>query len=266
MSTTKEFSAIRKGHCPMSAYSLSQHRQLLPIDGSPPVIVLPICNNPLVRIGLQQLLSDTQFNVWQDPVDNPADLPGVPEEAPILFIVDGNSQPDGAADLVRHLKSHFPAGRVVILADHFDTSDVAAAWDAGADGFCLSAITHDVLVRTLELVMLGEAFLPSTVALSILDDVAHQSQRRSQGGLWGISESDLKSKKLSTREAEILICLKDGASNKVIARMLNLSDATVKVHVKTILRKVGVSNRTQAALWAAQHMSTDGGACEIATA
>jgi two-component system nitrate/nitrite response regulator NarL len=110
--------------------------------------------------------------------------------------------------------------------------------------------------------MLGEAFLPSTLALSILDDVAERASRQ-QGGLWALSESDLRSKKLSTREAEILVCLKDGASNKVIARMLNLSDATVKVHVKTILRKVGVSNRTQAALWAAQHMSVGARPCEI---
>jgi len=258
-----EMSAIRKGHCPMSAYSLSQHRQLLPIEGSPPVTVLPICNNPLLRLGLQQLLSDTQFNIWQDPVDDAADLPGLPEEAPVLFIVDGNSQSDGAADLVRHLKSRFPAGRVVILADQFDTGKVAAAWSAGADGFCLPTMPHDVLVRTLELVMLGEAFLPSSVALSIMDDIADQSERRLAGGPWGISETDLRSKKLSTREAEILVCLKDGASNKVIARMLNLSDATVKVHVKTILRKVGVSNRTQAALWAAQHMSVGAKPCQI---
>ena len=263
---TDESSAIRKGHCPMSAYSLSQHRQLLPIDGSPPVTVLPICNNPLLRLGLQQLLSDTQFNVWQEPVDDPADLPGVPEEAPVLFIVDGNSQPDGAADLVTHLKSSFPGGRVVILADHFDTGKVAAAWSAGADGFCLSTVTHDVLVRTLELVMLGEAYLPSAVALSILDDVADRTERQLTGGPWGISESDLRSKKLSTREADILVCLKEGASNKVIARMLKLSDATVKVHVKTILRKVGVSNRTQAALWAAQHMSAGASLCQIEAA
>src|SRR3712207_5149799 len=208
--------SYEKRPLPMSSYRLSEHRQLLPIDGAPPVTVMPICNNPLLRLGLQQLLSDTQFIVWQDPVDDPADLPGLPGNAPVLFIVDGNSQPDGAAELVRQLKSTFPAGRVVILADHFDTNHVAATWNAGADGFCLSAVTHDVLVRTLELVMLGEAFLPSSLALSIMDDVAGWTHRQQVGGLWGISETDLRSKKLSTREAEILVCLKDGASNKVI--------------------------------------------------
>ena len=247
----------------MSAYSSSQHRQLVSIDGSPPVTVLPICSNSLLRLGLHQLLSDTQFVVRQDPIDNPSELPDFPDNAPVLFMVDGNSQPDGAADLVRHLKTHCPAARVVVLADQFDTSHVAAAWNAGADGFCLSSVTHDVLVRTLELVMLGEAFLPSTLALSILDDVASWTVRQHAGGSWGISESDLKSKKLSTREAEILVCLKEGASNKIIARMLNLSDATVKVHVKTILRKIGVSNRTQAALWAAQHTEFGGKPGEI---
>ena len=66
-----------------------------------------------------------------------------------------------------------------------------------------------------------------------------------------------QSRKLSSREAQILTCLRDGAPNKVIARQLNLSEATVKVHVKAILKKIGACNRTQAALWAARHVRTE---------
>jgi len=256
-----EMSAIRKGHCPMSAYSLSQHRQLLPIEGSPPVTVLPICNNPLLRLGLQQLLSDTQFNIWQDPVDDAADLPGLPEEAPVLFIVDGNSQSDGAADLVRHLKSRFPAGRVVILADQFDTGKVAAAWSAGADGFCLPTMPHDVLVRTLELVMLGESMVPSAVLRSgAIDAVLSQKQPHQDDSAAGPGLSDLKACGLSARETEILECLREGAPNKIIARKLDITEATIKVHVKAILRKIGASNRTQAAMWASQRLPRRDGA------
>ncbi len=255
----------------MSFYSLNERRQasrpIPQIQEAPVVTVIPVCNNPLLRLGLEQLLSDSHFVVWQDSVDNPANLSGFPDGSPALFIIDGNAQPDGAADLVRRLKAYAPTGRVVILADHFEPGQVAAAWNAGADGFCLSTIGHDALIRTLELIMLGESYLPSELALTIMARLTGQAEHRFAGDLWGLSEADLKSKKLSSREAEILICLKEGASNKVIARMLKLSDATVKVHVKTILRKIGVSNRTQAALWAAQHMALDAkpSAAELST-
>ncbi len=62
---------------------------------------------------------------------------------------------------------------------------------------------------------------------------------------------------LSTRESQILHCLTDGAPNKVIARKLDVAEATVKVHVKAILRKIGAANRTQAAMWATTHLPTN---------
>ena len=61
---------------------------------------------------------------------------------------------------------------------------------------------------------------------------------------------------LSNREAEILQCLMQGAPNKIIARQLDVAEATVKVHVKAILRKIQVANRTQAAMWAVEHLSS----------
>jgi two-component system nitrate/nitrite response regulator NarL len=63
-----------------------------------------------------------------------------------------------------------------------------------------------------------------------------------------------RNRHLSNRETEILCWLMEGATNKVIARKLNVTEATVKVHVKAILRKIGVGNRTQAAIWAADHL------------
>jgi two-component system nitrate/nitrite response regulator NarL len=69
------------------------------------------------------------------------------------------------------------------------------------------------------------------------------------------SLSDLKACKLSAREMEIVGLLKEGAPNKVIALKLDITEATIKVHVKAILRKIGASNRTQAAMWAQQHMN-----------
>jgi two-component system, NarL family, nitrate/nitrite response regulator NarL len=68
--------------------------------------------------------------------------------------------------------------------------------------------------------------------------------------------------KLSTRETQILNCLRQGAPNKAIARRLDVAEATVKVHIKAILRKIGVANRTQAAMWATTHLPPRGAAVQ----
>ena len=74
----------------------------------------------------------------------------------------------------------------------------------------------------------------------------------------GLENQDPAIRTLSSREAEILQCLMQGAPNKVIARKLDVAEATVKVHIKAILRKIRVANRTQAAMWAVNHLSGGG--------
>jgi len=97
------------------------------------------------------------------------------------------------------------------------------------------------------LVMLGECVLPFEVVRSIIGR-APQAQPL-QENMAEPRLSDLKECKLSAREAQILGCLTEGASNKIIARKFDVTEATVKVHVKAILRKIGAANRTQAAMW-----------------
>jgi two-component system nitrate/nitrite response regulator NarL len=204
---------------------------------------------------LENILSKTRFIMQSAKFDDPADVPDDEASAPVLFIVDGGNQPGDAVDLVRYLRTQSPTGKIVVLADHFEIETVTAAWAAGANGFCLSNIKHDILIRSLELVMLGEAVLPFSLVLSAMEGLAHHAQAQPAEGTWSADNSDVKGRKLSSREAEILVYLQEGAPNKVIARKLKLSEATVKVHVKAILRKVGAGNRTQAALWAAHNLS-----------
>jgi two-component system nitrate/nitrite response regulator NarL len=108
------------------------------------------------------------------------------------------------------------------------------------------------LLKALELVMLGETFLPASVSVELL-----KQELRPQlcdGRAAPAPEIAEGMGKLSKREAQILHCLTQGASNKLIARDLGVAEATVKVHIKAILRKVKVANRTQAAMWAQQHL------------
>lgn len=223
----------------------------------PAAIVFPVCTNPLLRLGLENILSEAGFVVWHDILDGFSSLPAVDDELPALFIIDGSSFASGAIDLIRRLKTHAPVARIVILADAFNPGAVSAAWSAGAHGFCLSTYKQDVLIKSLELVMLGETVIPAEIVLPIAGISVYNTYSERTGSSNGTRFNGHSVRKLSCRESEILTCLKDGAPNKVIARKLNLSEATVKVHVKTILKKIGARNRTQAALWAARYISTD---------
>jgi two-component system nitrate/nitrite response regulator NarL len=107
---------------------------------------------------------------------------------------------------------------------------------------------------------MGEAVLPTYLMTLLLDMIPVSGELESQdkAGV-GREWSDATLPKLSTREAEILHCLTEGAPNKIIARKLDVAEATVKVHIKAILRKIGAANRTQAAMWAATNLHANAG-------
>jgi two-component system nitrate/nitrite response regulator NarL len=141
------------------------------------------------------------------------------------------------------------------LAESFDLSTVMAARGAGADGFCSTSSAPDVLVNLLKLVVLGELVIPSTMLQSLLVEASVHQERQRQASDAGPKLLDDRINKLSPREADVLRGIMNGAPNKVIARQFDVSEATVKVHVKAILRKIGAANRTQAALWASDRMT-----------
>ncbi len=117
-------------------------------------------------------------------------------------------------------------------------------FDAGVDGYIVKSMSSQPLITALRLVTLGEKVLPSELA-DVLS--RHNFDHAAPGG---DLEHEMEDANLSTRERDVLCCLMAGYSNKVIARELDVCEATVKVHVKAILRKLDVSNRTQAAMWA----------------
>jgi two-component system nitrate/nitrite response regulator NarL len=119
------------------------------------------------------------------------------------------------------------------------------AFRAGADGYILKEIGCDSLIESLRLIKLGEKVMPSEL-------VRHLPQHSMAPNSSTEPEANL-AELLSEREIETLRCLVLGYANKVIAYRLYISEATVKVHVKAVLRKLMVQNRTQAAIWAVNH-------------
>ncbi|HEV7434462.1 MAG TPA: response regulator transcription factor, partial [Pseudorhizobium sp.] len=146
---------------------------------------------------------------------------------------------------IKALKSSSNPPWVVLLAKTIQLEQFAACVACGIDGYLLEDISPEALLDSLHLVTHGEKVYPSQLATYLCAE--HLSPpRRDVKELGHIIP-------LSDRELHIVQWLADGCPNKVIATKLDITEATVKVHVKAILKKLGVQNRTQAAIWAIQH-------------
>jgi two-component system nitrate/nitrite response regulator NarL len=228
-----------------------------------PIPTALICDNALLRSGLHQMLSGSPFIIAETAsVAGSRRFQGlVPEAA--LVLIEASQNTGRVLEIVKQAREQAPEARIVVLADQFDLSFVRLGHEAGVDGFCLAAADSEVLIKSLELVMLGETVVPTAVLRTLaIGPAQDRDQPLHQNSPAEPSPSDLTTCKLSVREAQILSCLREGAPNKAIARKLDVTEATIKVHVKAILRKIGASNRTQAAMWATTHLPPRGEAVQ----
>jgi two-component system nitrate/nitrite response regulator NarL len=214
-----------------------------------------ICKSSLLRSGLHQILRGTPFVLAEaDAVTDPQMIHDVAPK-PALVIIEANQDTSRMLEAVRGAKQQSPEARLVVLVDQVDLSFVRLGHEAGVDGFCGAESSPEVLIKSLELVMFGESVLPSVIMHSLLSGMVPSPEQPLQNDAVAKPKlSDLRECKLSVREAQILGCLMHGSSNKIIARNLDITEATIKVHVKAILRKIRVANRTQAAVWATEHL------------
>jgi two-component system nitrate/nitrite response regulator NarL len=218
------------------------------------IATLLLCENSLLRVGLQYILSGSCFSVSDINFQEALSLIGSSDPAPKLYLIDASEASGRTIEIAREIKGKNSSARIAMIADHFDLSFVQAGVSAGVDGFCMAGSGRDVLIKSLELIMLGERIVPGVLLRSMLQqasmpaEAAHASMPTNQ------TPPDPRVHKLSPRETVILQSLMGGDPNKVIARKLDITEATIKVHVKAILRKIGAANRTQAAMWATGHL------------
>jgi two-component system, NarL family, nitrate/nitrite response regulator NarL len=227
---------------------------------TPPIPTALICDNAFLRSGLQRMLSGSPFIIAEAAsVAGPRRFQRLSPKA-ALVLSEASQNTGRLLEIVKQAREQAPEARIVALADQFDSSFVRLGHEAGVDGFCLAAADPEVLIKSIELVMLGETVVPSAIIRSLAIGATQDQGHSLQDHTAEPKLSDLKTCKLSAREAEILRCLMQGDANKVIARKCDVTEATIKVHVKAILRKIGASNRTQAAMWASQRLTQRGGA------
>jgi two-component system nitrate/nitrite response regulator NarL len=224
------------------------------------VTTVLISANALLRAGIGHIFAGTRFVVADRAPGATTSLPALAGGEVSLILIHESRPSRDLAEIVQELKAQSPSARVAILADDPDPWAVMELCRAGLDGVCTTGMPRDVIVKALELVMLGETFLPGALGLAVFEQ-ASQSSPSTPGSFVPPEPANdfAAAHKLTGREVQILHCLTQGASNKAIARELDLAEATVKVHVKAILRKAKAANRTQAATWATERMAFQAG-------
>jgi two-component system nitrate/nitrite response regulator NarL len=205
--------------------------------------------NQLVREGIARILNSSKMEVvgeMRSLMEVLEALRGNQIDAN-LMLADPSSDSELQFEAMTHIRQEFPGLRIVILTNQLATSWLDRAIGAGAAGFLPKDMSGDALRFSLELVLLGERIFPT------IRSVLEADTARAQPATNHAPARAAESIPLSRRESQILQCLVDGLPNKTIARNLDMAEATVKVHLKSILRKLNVQNRTQAAIWGMNH-------------
>lgn len=198
-----------------------------------PIRVLIADDHAVVRQGLRTFLSlQDGVEVVGDVADGAAAVAAVAEHRPDVVLMDLVMPEMDGVEAIRRIASEWPATRAIALTSFLGDDKVLPAVRAGAAGYLLKDVGPEDLVRAIETVHGGQPLLHPAVAARLMEEVA-----RPAGG-----------DELTAREREVLREIVAGHANKRIALELGIAEATVKIHVSALLRKLAVSDRTQAAL------------------
>jgi DNA-binding NarL/FixJ family response regulator len=210
-------------------------------DARPSVFIVD--DHSFFRAGLRSLLAEHGFPVVGEAPTGEAAMPLIERRLPDVVVMDLSMPGMSGAAATRLLRTRFPSMAVLVVTVAAGEADVLGALDAGAAGYLLKDSAPDEIVRALEAALDGDTPLSPRVARLVVER-ARASAGRSDG------EAGAAAAELSERELEILRLLAEGLDNSEIGLRLYLSPTTVKRHISAIFRKLGVSNRVQAAIWA----------------
>jgi two-component system, NarL family, nitrate/nitrite response regulator NarL len=206
--------------------------------------VLLIDASRLFREGMRRIFADSSFTVIHESCSVEDALPFIESLQPSVVLVDLPDAGEAVTGRISQIRAVTSRSRIVVLTETIRVDRLADALSVGIDGYLLKNMSADALHQSLRLVLLGEKVFPTDLAhLLTKGRITLRSDTGQIGHLNG----------LSGREMQILGCLLKGAQNKQIAQELKIADSTVKVHIKAILKKIHVQNRTQAAIWALNH-------------
>jgi DNA-binding NarL/FixJ family response regulator len=195
-------------------------------------------DHAVVRAGLTQLLATfAEVELVGAAANGEEAVSLCAQRDPDVVLMDLEMPVLDGIEATRRIRAAQPGVAVVVLTSFSDRDRILRALDAGAAGYLLKDAEPADLLRAIEAAARGEAPLDPKAARALL------SARR----------SPTTSDSLSEREREVLAMVAEGLPNKVIARQLAISEKTVKAHLTSVYRQIGVTDRTQAALWAERH-------------
>lgn len=201
--------------------------------------VMLVDDHPLLRKGLKQLLAlEAELDVIAEASNGPDAIKLAAELDPDLIILDLNMQGMDGLETLKKMRDEGVTSRIVMLTVSDADEDVVTAISNGADGYLLKDTDPEILLEQIKKSLEGKMVLSEAIT-----QVLATALRRPQVKV----ASELNN--LTNREYEILSLIAKGMSNKVIARELTISDGTVKVHVKHLLKKLGLRSRVEAAVW-----------------
>lgn len=205
--------------------------------------LLLIDDHPMLRNGLKQLIAlDERLQVVAEAGNGIDGLALAQRHDPDLILLDLNMPGLNGLDTLTQLREIALSGRVVVFSVSDNEEDVVSALKRGADGYLLKDMEPEALLKALHQAAAGQIVLSEALTPILVARLREAQPAQTR---------DIN--QLTRRERDILQLISDGMTNKAIARRLAISESTVKVHVKYLLKKMNLKSRLEAAVWALQN-------------
>jgi DNA-binding NarL/FixJ family response regulator len=224
------------------------------VTTAPRIRVLIVDDHAMVRRGMRDFLDlHPDLEVVGEAADGEAALEATDTLRPDVVVMDLMLPVLDGIAATAQLKARHPAVEVVAITSFIEEERVTAAIEAGASGFLLKDAEADDLAAAIRAARQGEVYLDPAVAGIV-------ARRMRDGGAGrGGNGGDGGLARLTSRERDVLACVAHGLSNRAIAQELGMAERTARTHVSNILAKLGLTSRTQAALFAVEHGLDRGG-------
>lgn len=220
-----------------------------------PVTLLVVDDHKLFRRGLVALLGlSPGLQVVGEAGDAAEALRLAPVLNPHVILLDNHLPGVTGVDAVKGLREAAPMARVLMLTVSEDAQDLATALRNGAQGYLLKTIDGDLLVESIRRAARGEPVVSPELMSKLVAALQAQDTPAPAAPVLAMGDTSVQ---LSPREEDVLREITRGASNKEIARRLDIAETTVKIHVQHILRKLGLSSRVQAAVYASDRLRAE---------
>lgn len=213
-----------------------------------PIRILLVDDHTLFRSGVRLLLQrQPDFDVVAEAGDGVEGIKRAKELKPDVVLLDLNLPGLSGLETLQLLTQDLPSCAVIILTVSEEADELGQALRDGARGYLVKNIDAEVLTAAIRRAAAGESVIAESMTAKLVD------QFRGQATLAAQAAGNAERHRLTARETQIVQCLARGASNKVIARELDVSESTVKIHVQNVLKKLNLTSRVQVAVYAVEH-------------